>query len=500
MNGFLLTLLILLNASAFCADTALNKELIKNPTYKNLQDQVLNDPTLSEAGDSIQSALQRQQEMDATPDGRAKLFYQYKTDDSPCLHCPGYLKLVSEVNSIVEKLKTKDSVSVENERIIQLSRLKFLYYTAKIVLENNEVHCHKVSYLDPLTETELKNGSVKLVAEEALALSNVTDVQFYTGNEVHYFYQGEGEENENIVEVVINKDKTALLRYYKYEPKNKLPTLGGENLADSPEYESVVKLEPKIETEKLLFPTDIKFATIQNKHRLSDSLLINHESKIDFNQQKTNVKLEDLEGNQYLILEGVNNSGGVKTGSALVKYKYAINNNSGVSFQSEIKGSVETVDSPDGGLKNNQSLGLKLTDHNNEYISVKAFLDDAGVDNYSVANSIKAGNGIVTNEVIINRNGEQSYEAGLSNQGSVDLFTLKYSRSSNGLKKYSANVSYIIEPKTKLKTSFSTSADEGESILVSFERNINETTSMVLTLSHSDQEKTNLIYQVDGKF
>jgi hypothetical protein len=483
------------------AETALTRELLNNPNYKEIYEQIKNDEALSTAGTTVQDAIKRQSELESDPSARAKLYYQEKLDSSPCPHCPKYLDLVLSVNNIVEKIDTSD-VALGNEKIAQLSKLKFLYYLTKSEIDGKSV-CNKSSRVDPISEKALREGSIKLLAEKALSLPNVTDVQFYEANqkEVHYFYQGEEEDNNTIIEVVILPDRTAVLKYYRYESGIKLPDIGSRTQTLANQDKNFIEINPKIETENLVLPTDISFGKARTSIDLPGGLELKHDSDFAFNQQKGNVTILNADGEKFLLLEGVNNSGGSKGGSAIVNYNFLLDKDSDLKLGTAVGTNVEIGNSLREGIKKSeQNFELGLTDHNNEYFKVKSVVDSTGLTSYGASNKLKLGDGAIGGQFNFDKTGEKTYGVNLEKQGIFDRVGAKYIYTATGEKKYAASVGATVARDTILTTEYTNGGGKSSSIAMNFEKKINETTTMVLTVNNSKESGTNLMYQFQTKF
>lgn len=165
-----------------------------------------------------------------TPNQRAEFFYETAVDEKKvCGHCPQYLNLIKEVNKIVEKLPTPKDVSRANEQLIQVDRLKFMYYeTAAANMFGSET-CSIFSNMEPTMIDGIKRDKLTTLAEELISLPQVTTIQYYPNppeKEVRYLYRGEGLQSHIIIEVIVKADKTAIVRYHHYDPYD-LPNIGG---------------------------------------------------------------------------------------------------------------------------------------------------------------------------------------------------------------------------------------------------------------------------------
>jgi len=483
------------------AQTALTEDLLKFDKYRKLHEFVKSGSE-HEASKKFAEAIEKQKELEDDPTKRAELFYQTKVSQAPCSHCPQYLGLIREVNKIVDKIDDQN-IAVSNEKAIQLSKLKFLYFLS--VSESTEgTKCEKTSHMVLGEEERIRSGKVKLVAEKALALPDVTDVQIYNPNkEMHYFYQGEGEENGNIIEVVVMPDQSAFIKYYKYNSPFVLPSLstGKENSKlEINEQIGYFNLKPQIKTESMILPTDISFGEGKITTQLTDGLNLSHEAALSYNEQKANVAFESDKGEKYLLLEGVNNTKGSKIGTAIVNYGFVIDEASSLKVGTSVGTRVEGTFDEKNKLKNDKTIELGLTDHNNEYIKVKAMLDTSNVSSYVISNNYSVDEGKIGSQIELKGNGDKAYGVNYTNKGFIDSVGATYTTTANGERRYGASVGTTIDSNTVLKTEYSTGSHQPYSVAVNFERKVSETTSMVLTVNNSKDKGTALMYQFQMKF
>lgn len=359
--------------------------------------------------------------------------------------------------------------------------------------------CDKTSHMVLDEEEQIRSGKVKLVAEKALALPNVTDVQFYNPNkEMHYFYQGEGEENGNIIEVIVMPDQTAFIKYYKYNSPYSIPNLSPGKEASPLEIDEKIgyfNLRPQIKTENMVLPTDISFGEGKISTQLTDGLNLSHEAALSYNEQKANVAFESDKGEKYLLLEGVNNTKGTKVGTAIVNYGFVIDEASSLKVGTSVGTRVEGTFDEKNKLKNDKTIELGLTDHNNEYIKVKALIDTANVSSYVISNNYSVDEGKIGSQIELKGNGDKAYGVNYTNKGFIDTVGATYTTTTSGEKRYGASVGATIDSNTVLKTEYSTGSHQPYSVAVNFERKVSETTSMVLTVNNSKDKGTAVMYQ-----
>lgn len=157
-----------------------------------------------------------------------------------CSHCPSHLKLTQSINGILDKMRETPELKGNDDIPININHLKFLFYTVKTRTEDGAFKCNRYMDVTPdLTPTKF-DGQMQLVAEDAYRFEGVTTVQVLdpSKEEVIYYYRGEGDQKNIIVQAVMGKNG-GKFRYYYYRPSEKeknpynLPALGESEPADA---------------------------------------------------------------------------------------------------------------------------------------------------------------------------------------------------------------------------------------------------------------------------
>ena len=459
---------------------------------------------MSDFSSKVSAAFEAQQKIANDPNARAKLYYQEEVDAKPCASCPKYLDLILEVNKIVEK--TKDTnVQNANEKMVALTKLKFLYYTVKSTDDENNVTCKTYNPMLPGEKNSYERGTLNLAAEEALALPDVTSVQLYEGKgkEIHYFYKGEGNEADNVIEVVIMPDGRSILKYYKYDNGLNLPSMGNiptEKQAAT-RGDNYLEIKPTVKTENYILPTDIGIGAMGTKYSISENLDLKNETEFGFNKQETNVSVLDKDGNKYLVVEGENITDGKKTVDAVVNYDFDLAKNSNLKLGTSIGNTTESVSEDlSEGVTNKQSVRVGITDHNHEYIKVRTYVDESGVSSVAVGNKYKVGDGSVGTEVEFGKDGSKKYNVDVLDDSYMGSVGLSYAESVLGERSFGANVGKNIDPSLRLSTDFTRSEESGSAVKLNLQKKISDNTSMVLSLGKSEEEGASILYQFETKF
>lgn len=498
-------MLIIFSTSVF-ADTALTSRLRRNDAYDRMYakiDTTSSDPTVNEFSEKATAAFEAQKKLESDPTSRAQMYYQEDVDAKACGSCPKYLDLVREVNKIVEK--TKDaSVQDANAKMVSLTKLKFLYYTVKSTDDDNNVKCRTYNPMLPGERKSYERGTLSLAAEQALTLPDVNSVQLYEGKgkEVHYFYKGEGNEADNVIEVVMMPDGKAIIKYYKYENGLNLPSMGEAKLTKNDQKgDNYIDINPTVKTEKYVLPTDIGFGSMGTKYSISDGLDLKNKTEFGFNKQETNVSVLDKDGNKYLILEGQNITDGKKTVDAVVNYDFDMASDSKLKLGTSVGNTTETVtEKLSDGVTNKQSVRMGITDHNNEYIKVRTYVDAEGVSSVGVGNKYKVGDGSVGADVEVARDGSKKYKVDVLEQAYSSSAGFNYEESVYNERSYGVNVGTNVDKSLRLSTGFTRSETAGSAVNVNFQKKISENTSMALSVGKSEKEGATVLYQFESKF
>jgi hypothetical protein len=456
--------------------------------------------------EKVKQGIAEQKLLEVDPDARAKLYYQEDVDAKACSHCPKYLDLISQVNKIVEKSKD-GSIKSENDKLIALTKLKFLYYTVKTTYDNHFFLCKSYSQMSASEELEYQKGSMNLAVEQALALPNIKDVQLYEGEgkEVHYYYQGEGIESDNVIEVVMFPNGESKIKYYKYERKNDLPSFVANFskaiVAPIQVNNDNLKTFSSDETNNFALPADSNVSSKGTTIALTNTLNLKNTNDFSTDKKKVNISFEDNEGKKYVEMVGTGNISGEKVVDAVVNYDIELNKDSGLKIGSSIGNNLETTGNLADGIINKQSVKLGLTDHNNEYATLRTYMDSDGVLGVEVGNKFKAGTGSIANDVQLSRDGTKTYKVDVLDQGYLSNASFSYKESGlTGDRSFGASAGIKVDSSLRLKTDYSQSKIEGQSIAVGFEKAISKTTSMVLAVSQGDKAGYSVLYQLQTKF
>lgn len=423
---------------------------------------------------AVKEALKK--EKNKTPTQDAEDFYQYETRDKPCNHCPQYLNLIREVNKIVEKVpaKSSDSISLQNESLIQLNRLKFMYYEKKIIQENGGETCMQYQQDNPFNPTLYNEDNTTILAEEALSLPNITSLQLIPeGNEkeIRYFYKGTGSQTDVIIEIVIYPDRSAVLRYRKMKGSNQLPDLGSSVITNKPSLEvpealmniGSVLTSDKKKIGETIVQQDIKIAEDTSILNVGEGLKMTSDTKAKLNKQSVGVALND--GTKDLVKIDVQHKT-LKNVEVTTVVPAAFK----ITDDGLTVGGAVTYDAKkefSGDVTQTKSIVVGLTDHNHEYIKTSL----------TTRNDVR--------EIAL------SSRYNLGTMGSVSGTAVQ---DSTGRKEF--RFSHGISDSTSaMTTSVGMSADAKRFFELQREQKIGKSQSMVLTIRTNDKRETTIMYQ-----
>jgi hypothetical protein len=502
-----IVILISIFASSAFADTALTVRLRKSDSYDRIYEKITTpttDPQLNEISKKIKAAWEAQKELDSDPSARAKMYYQEDVNAKPCSSCPKYLDLILEVNKIVEKTKDQD-IQSSNEKMIALTKLKFLYYTVKSTDIMNRVTCKTYNPMLPAEKDSYEHGSLTLAAEKALVLPNVNSVQYYegSGKEVHYFYKGEGAEADNVIEVVMMPDGKAIMKYYKYDNGFNFHVSGQvlKEKATAEKKDDFIEFNPTFEIQNFVLPTDINFGSFGTKYSITDTLDLKNKTEVAFNKQVTSISLVNKDGNKYVVVDGQNITDGKKKVDGIVNYDLVLDKESNLKLGAGVSHTIETMSEKfSDGISNKQAVRLGLTDFNNEYIKVKTLVDAQGVSSVAITNKYKVGEGSIGAGVELMRDGSKNYKVDMLNQSYIKAAGISYKEDMQGFRTYGVNSGFTVDKTLQFSTGYSRSDTNGQGVTFNFQKKVSENASMVLTLGQSEKNGSSLMYQFQSKF
>jgi len=234
------------------------------------------------------------------------------TETSDCSHCPAHLKLVGSVNQVLEKMQGRVDIRNSSPKLPhQIQKLKFLYYSVKSKDLDGQIKCQNVGFQPFIYPHQRMNGEFEFAFEDVFQYDTVDGLTLYSpsGEETVYYYRGDGDEKDLIIEARVGRDRTTKFKFYKYYPSLKelkernlpdfsyvpSPALGEDKLPpkvtdesqreDSSQQASSgtkfkVNLDPKIEMRNKIIPKDFKIGTANFSQVITDEMSFEAETEL----------------------------------------------------------------------------------------------------------------------------------------------------------------------------------------------------------------------------
>lgn len=461
------TILFLLSAESLMASELEQRLMADWPTQNTQLNTTSDDP--KEAFNKLREAVKLHRSM--SPTKEAEYFYQSEVEDSPCHHCPEYLKLIREVNQIVEKVPEKKSedVAIRNEAMIQLNRLKFMYYETRLVEEEGDQGCLMYYNMRTLRREEIPKDSLILLAEEALSLNNVTSFLFYPrekGTATHYFYRGEGDHENIIIEVVVYNDKKAVIRYHHYKAAEKVDKYNLPYLGSEPR----VKPLPREKNWNPMGVRDLELDAKREVH-ISESYKVASQSEVDLKEQSAQFALVDSAGKNWVLVDTKHKTAKEISVRTFIPVEWQINE-SGLKVQGNVE-YERTASYKDKEDSEEASAVFALTDHNHEYLRTSVVSRDHVKDVIALSSRFNLGGyGSVTGQAERDAIGQKTYS--ISHQ--------------------------VGDQKNLVTTRVGVNSEDSKFFEIQRETRIGDNSSMILAFKTSEDRETYVMYQYKAKF
>lgn len=411
-----------------------------------------------------------------TPTQNAEAYYEFTTTNKPCPHCPEYLKLIREVNKIVEKTPAEKSASVSelNESMVQLNRLKFMYYETKIIQENGGEVCMQYQHSNPLNQKLYNEDNTILVAEEMLSLSSVTSFQYIpAGNEkeIRYYYKGTGSQSDVIVEVILYPNEKAVLRYLRLKDSSfNLPDLGSSTEPSKINVDlagSILNLGTAIKGDKKIGETileqDIPISDQKGSVQIIEGINLETDTNAKLNKQTVGLSLND--GSRDILKVDVEHKT-LKQLEVTTVIPMALEiDDSGLKVGGAV--TLDTKKDYDGETTQTKTVSFALTDHNHEYFNT-AITSSNNVDQVTLSSRYSLGG-----------------------MGSVSGMAIS---DSTGRKEYSI-AHGISDHTSSMTTRMGMSADARRFFELQREQKIGKNQTMVFTVRTDSNHETTFMYQ-----
>lgn len=338
---------------------------------------------------------------------------EIKTDGTLCAHCPKHMQLSGDINKVLAEMKKDPKVAAEEEIPININRLNFMFYQVKSLQDDGSVSCSRyMDYTKDLKATRL-DGDMELMAENVFKFEGASAIQIMDPKkeEIVYYYRGEGDQKNIIVQAILTKDG-GKFRYYYYRPtefeKNPygLPSMGGAEAADAtvkkfkveqnmaPKTGDIrkpedkieeknkfsVDIDPTLETKMKIIPKNLYVAKAEMSQNIGgvNGVRVGADSNLSLKGNKAAVHISDEEGYQYVKVDLMTSLKGNTTRTITVPYEVTL----GVKEDKDsmkVKGNF--VDS-----SINQIVTLSLTDGVTTHLRTELKRDKlTNINSYAVA-------------------------------------------------------------------------------------------------------------------
>ena len=288
------------------------------------------------------------------PEKKPAFIGEDSTSSHDCSQCPKHLKLTGQINKILEEMKKDPKLSLDEVVPVNINRLKFLYYTVKTREEDGTFKCTRFhDYTPNLRPTNL-DGQMNLVAENVFKFDFSSSVQILDPKkeEIIYYYRGEGDQKNIIVQAILGKNG-GKFRYYYYLPteieknpyglpsmneKSLGPTkstatldaktirpevmMNPENKIDSKNKFSL-SLDPKLETEMKIIPKNIHVADAEVSQNFGgeDGVRVKAKSHLSLKGNEASMDLQNENETSFVQVDVLTSLNGKTTKTITVPYE-----------------------------------------------------------------------------------------------------------------------------------------------------------------------------------
>ena len=348
------------------------------------------------------------------------------TGREDCNHCPKHVQLSGAINKVLEAMK-KNPDLVKNEQVpIEINRLRFMFYQVKTRENDGSIRCNRYQDITPDLRPTKLDGDMQLMAEDAFKFPGVSSLQLMDPKkeEVMYYYHGEGDQKNIIIQAILTKDG-GKFRYFYYRPTEKeknpynLPSMGiepadatvkkksyegpkmimtAEDKVDSKnKYE--LSVDPTLETKMSVVPKNLQIA----KGNLSHGQMgfrLNADSSLSLKGNEANLNFQNEDGKKYIELDVVTTLTGETTTKVSVPYEVRLTSDKDPD-KIKLNGRVEDQTTQ-------QTITLALTGESTEHIRTEWKKDKVtSIQTYAVARDfdVRPGEKI---SVAVGRNEEKN--------------------------------------------------------------------------------------------
>ncbi len=482
---------------AFCGASQFEMLLYKNESYKGLvqkYESSISEGAANEGFTKINEAIDKYiSDKEAGFAGATELQSTGFIDESDCQTCDTHLNLSKDVSKILSKIKKGDDLTLDNQIGIELNNLNYMYYVVRWESADGKIQCGKFGNIDAVSKKY--PGDYKFMREELVGLPNVENIQFMPegGKEVVYLYRGSGSQRNTLVEVHMQSDGNARIKYFSYKPT--LAELNLERAAnDKSTVELLRKFKPKPQAEPQgayvdiapsvkfrdgAVPTDIEILKAKTTTNLAEDLNLETKTKISYNEQSAELSLKNAKGVDWVKVNAINYTAGTKEIVTVLPVSVSLDEGSKLKVDASVKNeTVIPASEVDAKISHSQTYNLVLTDHNNKYIEFEVY--QRPIDKYT---KITAANEF--------------------NNDTVGVVTTSFTSDNQGAKSYSVGKKTDMGNYGNLTTSFgSATSPTGNNrfIDVKHEVAISKSSSLAITARASDDRKVTTMFQFSSRF
>lgn len=322
-----------------------------------------------------------------------------------CNHCPKHIQLSSSINKVLEAMK-KNPDLVKNDQVpIEINRLRFMFYQVKTRENDGSIRCNRYQDMTPDLRPTTLDGDMNLMAEDVFKFPGVSGLQLMDPKkeEVTYYYRGEGDQKNIIVQAILTKEG-GKFRYFYYRPTEKeknpynLPSMGDEPadatvkkksyegpkvmLTDQDKIDNKNKyqlsVDPTLETKMSVVPKNLQIARGNLSHGVS-GFRLNADSSLSLKGNQANLNFQNEEGKDYMVVDVLTTLNGETVRKISIPYEVRLTGEKDDKDSVKLNGRVEDQTTQ-------QTVTLALAGDSTEHVRTEWRKDKiTSLQTYSVA-------------------------------------------------------------------------------------------------------------------
>lgn len=341
------------------------------------------------------------EEMDKAKEENPNWRYKFEREEAiknnACTHCPVHLLLADQINNVVETMAKDQKAPAELP--VKINKLKFLYYTVALKEVNGKRDCKRYMDYTPDLKPTRFDGQFQLMAEDVLSFNKVNSAQYINPDmeEVIYYYRGEGNEKNIVVQAIMNKEG-GKFRYYHYTPSEKeqnpynLPDLSAaspppvtksndSSAAPAKSTDSVdIKFKTEVQMQNKIIPKNVYFVAASVEQELIEGVKFKASSDTSLKGNSANMFLKAPDGSDLAQVKLDTKLNGQTNYNVTIPYSVR------VMGESKVSGNV--VASTDA-----QVVSMSVGDKATEYVRSEYRKNmQTGLTSYVLARDIQIDN------------------------------------------------------------------------------------------------------------